>query len=133
MSRGQALVEFAVAWPVTLLLVLVCVQLGVFAAEAQAAREAALVGARSGTALGSGPAASAALAVDALRPWVIGAEVGAWCPGKPDQPQVWVCGQGTGDWVDVSIGGRVPALVPLLPGGGIPLAADVRLDTERFR
>ncbi|MGH7777018.1 MAG: TadE/TadG family type IV pilus assembly protein [Candidatus Dormibacterales bacterium] len=133
MSRGQALVEFAVAWPVALLLVLGCVQLGVFAAESQAAREAALGGARAGTAVGSAAGSAGPVAVAALQPWLPGTRVGLWCPGSPGRPQVWVCVREATTSVEVSVGGRVPALVPLVPGGGLPLSADARLDRERFR
>jgi hypothetical protein len=36
--------------------------------------------------------------------------------------------------VEVRVGGSVPALVPLVPGGrGLPVAADAKLARERFR
>ena len=49
-------------------------------------------------------------------------------------PAVWVCAVLSTAHVEVRVGGAVPALVPLLPGGGgLPVAADVGLAREVFR
>ena len=46
-GRGTAILEFALAWPVALLLALGCVELAVWGAESYAARSAALATAAS--------------------------------------------------------------------------------------
>ncbi|MGH7903701.1 MAG: TadE/TadG family type IV pilus assembly protein [Candidatus Dormibacteraceae bacterium] len=133
MSRGQTLLEFAIAWPLALALIFGCVQLGVWSAEAQAAREAALAGVRVGTGATAGPDEAAGVAVAALRPWLVGAAVGRWCPGGAAPPPVWICARSRGASIEVAIGGQVPALVPLVPGGGLPLRADAVMAKEAFR
>ncbi|TAN32095.1 hypothetical protein EPN29_10245 [bacterium] len=131
--RGAAVMEFALAWPVTLLLVLGCVELAVWEAEAFAARSAALAGARAATVAGAGPGAAAAAALYALAPSLVGAAAVIWCPGQPAAPAgVWVCATDLGSAVQVEVGGSVPALVPLVPGGGLPLHAYAVLQKETF-
>jgi hypothetical protein len=34
--------------------------------------------------------------------------------------------------MEVDVGGAAPALVPILPAGGVPIRAHVVLDKERF-
>ncbi len=135
LRKGSALLEFAIAWPVALLLIVGSVQLAVWGSEAFAARQAALVGARAGSAAGgtAGLARSAALA--SLRPVLVGATAGAWCPSSGGvAPSVWVCVTWSAAIVEVRVGGSVPALLPLVPGrGGLPLGADVALARETFR
>jgi hypothetical protein len=134
-QNGGALLEFAIAWPVALLLIVGSVQLAVWGSEAFAAKQAALAGARAGIAAdGSiGLARSAALA--SLRPVLVGATAAAWCPSSGGaRPSVWVCVTWSVMRVEVRVGGSVPALLPLLPGaGGLPLGADVTLERETFR
>ena len=135
LQRGGTLLEFAIAWPVALLLIVGSVQLAVWGSEAFAAKQAALAGARAGIAAGAsiGLARSAALA--SLRPVLVGASAGAWCPSSGGaHPAVWVCVTSSATAVEVRVGGSVPALFPLLPGaGGLPLGADVTLERETFR
>jgi hypothetical protein len=131
--KGTALVEFALAWPVALLLVLGCVELSVWGAESFAARSAALAGARSASVAGSDPHVAAAVAVRVLSPSLVGARAGAWCPtqrGEP--PPVWVCATDLGGAVQVEVGGFVPALVPMGPRAGLPVRAYVVLQKETF-
>jgi TadE-like protein len=134
-ESGSALLEFAIAWPVALLLIVGSVQVAVWGSEAFAAKQAALAGARAGIAAGGsvGLARSAALA--SLRPVLVGVNAGAWCPSSAGPPpSVWVCVTWSVATVEVRVGGSVPALLPLLPGArGLPVGADVRLDRETFR
>ena len=129
------MLEFAIAWPVCLLLVAGAIQLSVWSAESQAVRQAALAGARSGTAVGAGADVAAAVTMAALGRSLIGAQPRRWCPveGGPE-PAVWVCTGSTVTFVEVRVGGRVPALLPLLPGGsGLPVAAHAVIAREAFR
>lgn len=132
-ARGAAIVEFALVWPVALLLVLGCVELGVWDAESFAARSAALAGARAGSVAGAGPGPASAVTLRALRPSLIGTSAVAWCPGSgPVPPSIWVCAKDVGTAVQVDVGGWAPALVPLGPGRGLPLQAHVVLQKEAF-
>jgi TadE-like protein len=133
--RGSALLEFAIAWPVALLLVLGSVQLGVWGSEAFAAKQAALAGARAGSAAGGTPELARSAALASLRPVLVGATAGPWCPSSAEAPpSVWVCVGWSEAIVEVRVGGSVPALLPLLPrAGGLPLDADVALARETFR
>jgi hypothetical protein len=45
---------------------------------------------------------------------------------------VWVCATDFGQSIEVDVGGYVPALVPLVPGTGLPLRAHVVLAREKF-
>jgi Flp pilus assembly protein TadG len=134
-QRGAALAEFAVAWPVCLLVVLGTVQVGLWAEEAAGVRTAAAAGARVAAAPGVDSAAATATALAILRPSLFGVRPAAWCPGSAGlAPRVWVCATTTMAAVEVRVGGSVPALVPLVPGGrGLPVAADAKLARERFR
>lgn len=133
LMRGAALLEFALAWPVALLLVVGCVELSVWGSESYAARAAALAGARAASVVGASPAAGAEVAVRALAPSLVGARASAWCPGQSRAtPPVWVCVRDIGSSVAVSVGGYAPALVPLVAGSGLPLHADVTLQKEAF-
>lgn len=133
-QSGSALLEFAIAWPVTLLLVVGAVQLAVWGSEAYAVRESALAGARAASGVGGGPAIAEEAALSTLRPSLVGVSASAWCPGLPGHPRLWVCVHLFAATIDVQIGGSVPALVPLLPGaGGLPVGADVALPRESFQ
>ena len=135
-SRSQAaaaLVEFALVWPVALLIVLATVEAAVWSVEAYAARAASLAGARAGTVAGGTSAVAAEVTLRTLSPSLVGVDAVAWCPGGPrPAPPVWVCAVDLGTQVEVDMGGTAPALVPLGAGGGIPLHAHVILPKETF-
>jgi hypothetical protein len=132
-ERGAAILEFALAWPVALLLALGCVELAVWGAESYAARSAALAGARAGSVAGSNPRIAALVTIRALSPSLVGVQAGAWCPGQPGaSPPVWVCAIDLGPDVQVEVGGWVPALVPVGLGQGLPLRARVEIQKEAF-
>ncbi|GAC1506858.1 MAG: hypothetical protein NVS1B3_06790 [Candidatus Dormibacteraceae bacterium] len=131
--KGSALVEFALAWPVALLLVLGCVELSVWSAESFAARSAALAGARAASIAGSDARAAATVTVHVLSPSLVGTRARSWCPDqRSDPPPVWVCATDLGGAVQVEVGGSVPALVPMGPSSGLPLRAHVVLKKETF-
>lgn len=131
--KGAALVEFALAWPVALLLVLGCVELAVWSAESFAARSAALAGARAASVAGSDPRVAAMVTVRVLTPSLVGAQARVWCPAQSgESPPVWVCATDLGGAVQVEVGGSVPAIVPVGPGAGLPLRAHVVLQKETF-
>ena len=134
-SSGSALLEFAIVWPVALLLVAGSVQLAVWGSEARSARQAAMAGARAGSAADGTGALAESAALRLLRPALVGTSAGPWCPGATQRPPaVWVCTVLSTGHVEVRVGGAVPALVPLLPGGGgLPVAADDGLAREVFR
>ena len=136
MSRragGSGLVEFAIAWPVALTLIFGAVQLSTWGAESAAARQAALTGARVGQSAGADAALVTEAALAVLNPALIGVRAVAACPRTGSAPPVWVCAVVSPLTVAVSIGGRVPAVVPLLSASGLPIAADVVLAREVFR
>lgn len=133
LARGSALIEFALAWPIVLVLVLGSVQLAVWASEGAAARGAAMAGARAGTVAGASADVAAAVAARSLSASLIGVRAAVWCPGHaPPPPPVWVCAIDQGSSLQVDVGGLVPALVPLVSGTGLPLKAHVALDKETF-
>jgi hypothetical protein len=130
---AAALVEFAVAWPIALLIVFATVQAAVWAAEAYGARAASLAGARAGSASGGTAQAAARVADQALSAALVGVRSSVWCPGDSARPpEVWVCAIDRGVAVEVEVEGSAPALVPLVPGRGLPLHADVVLQKEAF-
>lgn len=132
-ARGAALVEFALAWPLAIALVMVSVELGVWAAEWSAAHAAAAAGARAASATAASPGTGALVALRSLAPALAGTRAGRWCPGEtPDAPQVWVCARDLGGSVQVSIGGTVSALLPVFGGKGLPIRADVTVQKETF-
>ena len=132
-ERAAALVEFALAWPVALVIVFATVQAAVWAAEGYAARSASLAGARAGSVAGGTSAVAAQVARQALAAAVVGTRPQVWCPGGPAQaPQVWVCAIDQGAAIEVDVGGAAPALLPLVPHGGLPLRAHVVLQKEQF-
>src|SRR5260221_10680992 len=133
-DRGSALLEFAITWPVTLLLVAGSVQLAVWGSEAFAAKRAALAGARAGSAADGSAELARAAALGSLRPVLVGTTAGAWCPSSGGAaPPVWVCATETAATVEVRVGGSGPALLPLLPGNrGLPLDAEAVLAREAF-
>lgn len=132
-QRAAALVEFALAWPIALIIVLATVQAAVWAAESYGARAASLAGARAGSVAGGTASIAAEVARQALDSSLVGTRATVWCPGtSTGRPAVWVCAIDRGTSVEVDIGGIAPALVPLVPGGGLPLRAGVSLDKETF-
>jgi hypothetical protein len=127
------MLEFALAWPLALLLVLGCVELAVWGAESFAARSAALAGARAASVAGSNPRIAALVTIRALSPSLVGVQAGVWCPRQDEAPpHVWVCATDLGLVVQVDVGGSVPALVPVGPGQGLPLHAHVAIPKEMF-
>lgn len=125
--------EFALAWPVVLLLVLGAVELTVWESEAAASRDAALAGARAGTVAGAGVQVAAHVTMRVLSASLVGVAAIAWCPSDMRPPPVlWVCATDLGSALQVDVGGSVPSLVPIVPGRGMPIRANVVLDKERF-
>jgi TadE-like protein len=131
--HGTALMEFALAWPIALLLVLGAVETAVWGSETFAARSAALAGARAGAVVGAGPAIAAMVTLRTLAPSLVGVTPSAGCPGETKQlPPVWVCARDLGSSIQVDIGGTVPAIVPLVHQGGLPLRVHVIAQKEAF-
>lgn len=125
--------EFALGWPIVLLLVLGSVQLAVWESEAAAAHDAALAGARAGTVAGATEQVASGVALRALSGSLIGVRAVPWCPSNPlPVPTLWVCAIDEGPTLQVDVGGSVPALVPLVPGKGLPVRAHVLLNKEAF-
>jgi Flp pilus assembly protein TadG len=132
-DRGAALIEFALAWPLALLLALGTVEMGIWGSETFAARSAALGGARAAAAAGGTPALAVEVARRILAPSLVGVATTAWCPGTSQaSPAVWVCARDLGDAMEVEIRGTVPALVPLVGTAGLPLHARVVVQKEVF-
>ncbi len=135
-QRGSALTEFALAWPLILLLVLAAIQIAVYGVEAYSAREAALAGARVGSERGVALDVAQQAAIRALRPALAGATAAAWCPAgagtASPPPWVWVCASDGPSGVEVQVGGKVPAIVPLPLAAALPISADARLAREVF-
>jgi hypothetical protein len=132
-TRGTALIEFALAWPVALFLALGAVETAVWGSEAFAARSAALAGARAAAVVGATPAIAAEVTRRRLSPSLVGVTASAWCPGEsPRAPAVWVCAQDLGSAIQVDVGGVAPAIVPLLNLSGMPLSAHVVIHKEVF-
>ena len=132
-SRGTALMEFALAWPIVLLLVLGAVQLAIWASESAAARGAALAGARAGTVAGAGSDVAARVTLNALMPAIVGAGAAVWCPtDNARQPMLWICATDLSSALRVDVGGSAPSLVPIVPGKGMPIHARAVLDKESF-
>jgi hypothetical protein len=126
-------VEFALAWPVALLLVLACVELSVWGAEAYAVRSAALAGARAASVAGANVDVAARLAQRSLTPSLVGASASLWCPGTQAPPGgVWICATDLGSAIEVDVGGSVPALVPMVMSGGLPVHARAIVPKEAF-
>src|SRR5258705_3034876 len=108
-QSGAALMEFALAWPIVLTLVLGAVQLSVWASETGAARGAALAGARAGSVSGATTATAAQVARRALAAGLVGVEAQSWCPGAPTPaPMVWVCAREDASEITVEVGGAAP-------------------------
>jgi len=132
-SRGAALMEFAVAWPIVLLMVLGAVQLALWESEAAAVRNAALAGARAGTVAGANADVAAQVALHVMSSSLVGVRASVWCPATPRiAPALWVCATDLGSALQVDVGGSVPSLVPLVSAGGFPVSAHVVLQKERF-
>ena len=133
-SSGTALMEFALAWPIVLLLVLGAVQLAIWESQSAAARDAALAGARAGTVVGAGTDVAGRVALRTISAALVGAGAAVWCPADSRrQPMLWICATDLGSALRVDVGGSVPSLVPIVPGKGIPIRASVVLDKEGFR
>jgi Flp pilus assembly protein TadG len=131
--RGTALIEFALAWPIALLLALGTVETAVWGSETFAARSAALAGARAAAAAGGSPALAVDVTERILSPSLVGVSTAAWCPGQTQtSPALWVCARDLGDAIQVEIGGVVPAMVPLVGTPGLPLHARVVVQKEVF-
>jgi hypothetical protein len=131
--HGTALVEFALAWPIALLLALGTVETAVWASETFAAQSAALAGARSAAGAGGTPDAAAAMTQRVLSPSLVGVAATKWCPGEsPVSPALWICARDLGDAMQVEIGGVVPAIVPLVTQTGLPLRARAVVQKESF-
>jgi hypothetical protein len=131
--RGTALMEFALAWPVALVLVLGAVEAAVWGSETIAAQSAALAGARAGAVAGATPAIAVGVALRVLAPSLVGVTASSWCPQEArPRPSVWVCARDLGSAIEVAVGGVVPALVPIVYEGGLPLRARVVLEKEVF-
>ena len=132
-SRGTALMEFALAWPIVLLLVLGAVEITVWVSESASARDAALAGARAGTVAGAGVVVAVTVTVRAMSASLVGVSASAWCQGDPrPAPVLWVCATDLGAALEVDVGGSVPSLVPIVPGRGLPIRGHAVLDKERF-
>jgi hypothetical protein len=132
-KRGAALLEFALAWPVALLLALGCVELAVWGEESFAARSAALAGARAAAAAGSSPQVATLVTMRILAPSLVGARPAEWCPAQGGKaPPVWVCSTDLGSAVEVEVGGSAPAVVPIGTRQGLPLHAHVLIQKETF-
>jgi Flp pilus assembly protein TadG len=136
-SRGAALVEFALVWPLLLLLVLGGIELALWSSESFAARAAAAAGARAGATVGASPAVAQAVALAALQRSLVGVRAAGWCATSDSAtsdrppPPVWVCATtSSAEGCRVRVGGSVPAL---LPGRyALPLHADVTVPPEVF-
>ena len=133
-SRGTALMEFALAWPVVLLLVLGTLQIALWESEVGAAHDAALAGARAGTVAGAGVGAAARVALRVLSTSLVGVGVSAWCPRDaiPAPHGIWVCATDLGHAIQVDVGGSAPSLVPVFSATSLPLRAHVVLGKETF-
>ena len=132
-QKAAALVEFALAWPIALLLVLSTVEAAVWAAEAYAAHAATVAGARAGAIAGGTAEVASAVTLRTLSASLVGVVPRPWCPGATVRPPpVWVCAADLGQSIEVEVGGSVPALVPLVPGAGLPLHVHVVLAKEKF-
>jgi Flp pilus assembly protein TadG len=133
-QRGSALTEFALAWPIILLLVLASIQIAVYGVEAYTAREAALSGARVGSERGATPSLATDAALRALSPALAGADAVAWCPGSAAvRPRwVWVCATESSAGIEVQVAGSVPAIVPLPLVAALPVNSEERLAREVF-
>jgi hypothetical protein len=131
--RGTALVEFALAWPIALLLALGTVETAVWASETFAAQSAALAGARFAAGAGGTPEVAATITQRVLSPSLVGVAATTWCPGESRvSPALWICARDLGDAMQVEIGGTVPAIVPLVARTGLPLHARSVVQKERF-
>jgi TadE-like protein len=125
--------EFALAWPVVLLLVLSAVEVTVWESESASAREAALAGARAGSVAGAGVDEAVGVTLRVMSSSLVGVSASEWCPGDTrPAPALWVCATDLGAALEVDVGGSVPSLVPLVPGRGLPLRAHAVLDKEKF-
>jgi len=132
-QAAAALVEFALVWPIALLIVFATVEAAVWSAEAYAARAASLAGARAGSIAGGTSVVASEVARRTLSAGLVGVEAVVWCPGgRLPPPAVWVCATDLGPAMEVDVGGSAPALVPLVSGGGLPLHAHVVMQKERF-
>ncbi len=136
-QRGSTLLEFALAWPVALLLVLGAIQLGVYSVEVNAARAAALAGARAAATRGGTISQGTLVAVLALDPALVGVQATSYCQGgrggPRNAPPVSVCTRTSAGLVSVVVSGKVPSLVPLVgPQLALPIYANAVVHSEVF-
>jgi hypothetical protein len=125
--------EFALAWPVVLLLVLGAVEITVWESESASAREAALAGARAGSVAGAGIDDAVGVTLRVMLSSLVGVSASEWCLGETrPAPALWVCATDLGAALEIDVGGSVPSLVPLVPGRGLPIRAHAVLEKERF-
>lgn len=109
------------------------VEIAVWGSEAFAARSAAFAGARAAAASGASTAIAVDVTLRALSPSLVGVSASAWCPGEPRRPpSVWVCATDLGAAIQVEVSGSVPAIVPLVNQGGLPLHVQMVVQKEVF-
>ena len=126
--RGSALVEFALVWPVLLLLAFGSLQLSIWASVVEVSRYAAGAGARAGSIAGGGAQVAEAAAFGVLHQVGLGVRVASGCGAAP-AGGVTVCATVVASLVTVRVEGEVPLLLPL-PGGGLPVAIQASAPVE---
>lgn len=130
---GTALMEFALAWPVALVLVLGAVETAIWGSETFAAQSSALAGARAGAVVGASSEIAVAVTLRSIAPSLVGVTAASWCPQESrPAPPVWVCARDLGSAIEVDVGGVVPALVPIVHERGLPLSARAVVVKEVF-
>ena len=121
---GATLPEFALTFPLLLLVLLAVLQFALVVHAGQVVTAAAQEGARVAATEGRTPQEGEAYAAALLRAG-LGAPAATFAVAVAYEPP-------SGDTTVASVSGTYPLTVPL-PGGGIPLRATARLRTERFR
>ena len=133
-NRGAALIEFALAWPIALLLALGAVETAVWGSETFAAHSAALAGARAAATAGGTPALAVAVTRRILAPSLVGVTTAAWCPGDISG-LAGVVGLRDAIWATRSrwkSAARSPPSCPLAGTAGLPLHARAVVQKEMF-
>jgi Flp pilus assembly protein TadG len=121
---GATLPEFALTFPLLLLVLLAVLQFALVVHARQVVTAAAQEGARVAATEGRTPQEGEAYAAALLRAG-LGAPAATFAVAVAYEPP-------SGDTTIASISGTYPLTVPL-PGGGVPLRATARMRTERFR
>jgi hypothetical protein len=121
---GATLPEFALTFPLLLLVLLAVLQFALVVHARQVVTAAAQEGARVAATEGRTPQEGEAYAAALLRAG-LGAPAATFAIAVAYEPP-------SGDTTIASISGTYPLTVPL-PGGGVPLRATARMRTERFR